>query len=100
MLKTLVAVRFQALISAFFRGRKKNQTVGAGRKILLGLIGVYLIAVYAGLFGLMFYGLCGPFKMMNLSALYFALAAFMSLTLSFAGSVFATQSQLYDANDN
>ena len=100
MLKTLVAVRFKALVSGLFKGRKKGSKIGAGKKILFALVGVYIVAVYAGLFGMMFYGLYGAFSAMGMMALYFALAAFLSLTLSFAGSVFATQSQLYDANDN
>ena len=100
MLKTLVAVRFKALVSGLFKGRKKGSKIGAGKKILFALLGVYIVGVYAALFGMMFYGLYGAFSAMDLMALYFALAAFLSLTLSFAGSVFATQSQLYDASDN
>lgn len=100
MLKTLVAVRFKALVSGLFKGRKQGKPMGVGKKILIGLLGVYIIAVYAALFGMMFYGLRDPFSAAKMMPLYWALAAFMSLTLGFAGSVFSTQSQLYDAKDN
>jgi len=100
MLKTLVAVRFKALVNGLFKGSRRGKKIGAGKKILFALVGVYVVAVYAALFGMMFYGLYGPFSAGRLMSLYWAVAAFMSLTLSFAGSVFATQSQLYDANDN
>ena len=100
MLKTLVAVRFKALVSGLFKGRKQGKPMGAGKKILIGLLGVYIVAVYAALFGMMFYGLRDPFSAAKMMPLYWALAAFMSLTLGFAGSVFSTQSQLYDAKDN
>jgi len=100
MLKTLVAVRFRALISGLFKSRRQSKKLGAGKKILIGLLGVYVVAVYAALFGMMFYGLYDPFSAVGMMPLYFAVMAFMALVLGFAGSVFATQSQLYDANDN
>ena len=100
MLKTLVAVRFRALVSGLFKSRKQGKKVGAGKKILFGFLGVYIVAVYAALFGMLFYGLYEPFIAGGLTPLYWSVAAFLSLVLGFAGSVFATQSQLYDANDN
>ncbi|MBQ8953472.1 MAG: hypothetical protein IJ048_05105 [Clostridia bacterium] len=100
MLKTLVAVRFRALVSGLFKSSKQGKRLGAGKKILFGILGVYIVAVYAMLFGMLFYGLYEPFSAGGLMNLYYAVAAFMSLTLGFAGSVFATQSQLYDAKDN
>ncbi|MBR3503057.1 MAG: hypothetical protein IKO07_02285 [Clostridia bacterium] len=100
MLKTLVAIRFRALVSALFKGRNAKKKIGAGKKILFGIVGLYVLAVYVMLFGMLFYGLYMPFDATGMMALYYAVAAFMALTLSFAGSVFTTQSQLYDANDN
>ena len=100
MLKTLVAVRFRALISSLFKSRVGQKKSGAGKKILWAILGVYILGVYLMLFGMMFYGLYEPFSTTGLTSLYYALGAFMALTLGFAGSVFATQSQLYDAKDN
>ena len=59
MLKTLVAVRFKALVSGLFKGRKQGKPMGAGKKILIGLLGVYIVAVYAALFFLPFLLACG-----------------------------------------
>ena len=100
MLKTLVDVRFRALISSLFKSRNTQKKSGVGKKILWVIVGIYVLAVYLALFGMMFYGLHMPFRTAGMMNLYYAVASFMALTLGFAGSVFATQSQLYDANDN
>ena len=99
MLKSLIALRFKALGASLIRG-KNGKPAGRGRMILYGFLFAYIIVVYGALFGMMFYQLCEPLYAEGMADLYYAIAAMMALTLSFVGSVFATQNQLYDANDN
>ena len=100
MLKALIAIRFKSFISGLFQGGKNGKKRSPFVKILLGLALVYIIIVYGALFGMTFFGLHAPFQAAGMMNLYWSVAAFIALTLGFAGSVFATQSQLYDAKDN
>ena len=95
MLKMLCAIRLRLFLGALTGGGKRRRGVGA----LYGFLLVYCVAVFGFLFGMLFRAL-RPLGEMGLEWLYFALAGILSTGLSFAGSVFMTQQQLYDAQDN
>jgi ABC-2 type transport system permease protein len=52
------------------------------------------------MFASLFYSIGKLFGGTELEWFYFALAGIISFALSFVGSVFATQTQIYDARDN
>ena len=95
MLKKLCAIRLRLFLEALAGSGKHRR----GMWILYGFLMVYCVAVFGGLFGLLFWSL-RPLAAAGLAWLYFALAGILATGLSFAGSVFMTQQQLYDAKDN
>ena len=100
MLKSLIALRLQALIASLNRQRKPGQPQTARRALVMGLLFVYVGGVYLWLFYQMFASLAEALFAQGQDALYYGIAAALALILGFAGSVFATESLLYEANDN
>jgi len=103
---SLVRIRIALL---FQSGKKTNNAASTGasktlgkipRIILIAILAIYCIAVFFGMFGVLFYSVGASFGDMGLEWFYFTLAAMFAFALSFIGSVFATQTQLYDAKDN
>ncbi len=102
MMKALLRLRFQALFAGLTRqsrqtGKKKS---GKGMIALFVILYLYVAVVLCGAMGLMFLTLAEPYHLLGLDWLYFAIAGSMGLGFSIIGSVFTTQSQLYDAKDN
>lgn len=101
MLKALVRVRFQSalesLLRAFGQGKKK---AGLGRKLLFGLLFVYLFATLSFAIGFLFHTLFVTLPPMGYQWLVFAQAYLTAFALSLVGSVFLTQAHLYEAKDN
>ena len=95
MLKKLCAIRLRLFLEALAGSGKHRR----GMWILYGFLMVYCVAVFGGLFGFLFWAL-RPLAEAGLAWLYFALAGILATGLAFAGSVFMTQQQLYDAQDN
>lgn len=95
MLKRLCAIRLRLLLDALTGSGRHRR----GMRVLYGFLLLYCVVVFGGLFGLLFWAL-RPLAEAGLSWLYFALAGILSAGLAFAGSVFMTQQQLYDAQDN
>lgn len=100
MLKVLLKVRIASMFSSLFRGSKKAQKRGIGFRVLVGLLAVYVVICLFGAFAMMFSVLCRPLCDSELTWLYFSLAGLMAALLSFIGSVFTAQSQIFDAKDN
>lgn len=100
MLKTLVLARVGTLFKPMFRGSNNGKKRGIGFKIVIAIFAIYLVGCFAVMFGSLFQSLVEPFSMANLEWLYFAFMGIMVITLCFFGTVFSTQSQLYDAKDN
>ncbi|MBQ8174878.1 MAG: hypothetical protein IJ009_05685 [Clostridia bacterium] len=105
-LRALLAVRLRALFAGMFTVRS-NKKKNVGKKpsvlliILLSVLLLYVGVVFAILFGSLLFML-----MLSLRAagqdlsFYFAAAAALTVLLCVFGSVFATQSELYNAKDN
>ncbi|HIT34743.1 MAG TPA: hypothetical protein IAC31_09000 [Candidatus Faecousia intestinigallinarum] len=101
MIKSLLGVRFRALFAGLTaQNRKKKQKTSKGMLVLFGILYIYVIIVIGGLMGFTFFSLATPYHAMGLDWLYFAMAGLMGLAMAVLGSVFTTQSQLYDAKDN
>lgn len=103
---SLVKIRISLL---FFSGKKTNRSsaltpqkaLGKIPKIILiSVLVIYCLAVFLGMFGALFYSVGAIFGGTELEWFYFSLAGIISFALSFVGSVFATQTQIYDARDN
>lgn len=100
MFKALLKTRLKSMYAGMFRSSRKKKQQGLGMKILIGILTVYLVAVFGGLFAMMFMALCAGLAPAGLSWLYFSVAGIIAVVLSFVGSVMAAQSQLFEAKDN
>ena len=96
----LLKIRLISFVSAMTKGSRKKRARGIGFKILIGILAVYILVVFFGLFGMLFSQLQGPFFANGLGWLYFALMGLIAAMLCFVGSVFATQTQIFEARDN
>lgn len=93
----------RGMTSGMFKGNKggnASKQRGAGFKLLMALVVVYVIGMFAFMFGTMFSIFAEPFALAGLNWLYFALAGAMGFMLSFIGSVFMAQMQLFESKDN
>ena len=99
MLKALIRVRFASLFSSMFRTKKTETTMSTGKKVLFGILWLYVIAVLLFVFGALFLAFT-PMLSTEMSWFYFAFAGLAAFCFSFIGSIFVTQSQLFDATDN
>ena len=100
MMKALIKkqiLEMLSFLSGSGRGKKRRSKGGLA---LYALLLVYVVAVFGFLFYQMMGVLCTPLINSGLSWLYFALAGTMATALGVFGSVFAAQSQLYEAKDN
>ncbi len=100
MMKSLLRLRFRALFAGVAAKGRKKKKVSKGVIALYCLLFLYLIVAAFGMMGMLFRSLAGPYHIMGLDWLYFAIACLMGLGFGIMGSVFSTQSQLYDAKDN
>lgn len=105
MLKQLVLIRLSAFWDSMLRGRNKtnaksSKAAGAGKKLLIGVFALYIIASFGLSVGMMFKQMADQLVPMNLGWIYFLYLAITVLLFNFTGSIFAVYSQLYDAKDN
>jgi ABC-2 type transport system permease protein len=98
MFKALLISRMRAFLAYFLRRGKKKKS--AGMTVLLAILFIYVIGCFGMMFGMLFSQLCEPFHMLGLDWLYFGIASILSLALMFIGSIFMTQAQLFEAQDN
>ena len=95
MFFSLLRIRFWSLFS---QGSRKGASTRRG--ILLAALYLYLIGCIGLLFYMLFSAICVPFAEMGLDWFYFTLAGLMGFAFSFVGTIFFSQSQLYEARDN
>lgn len=100
MIGKLLSIRFRALFAGMTAQARKRNKRSIGMVILFTVLYLYVFAVALGMMSLLFYSLAEPYHMLGQDPLYFAMAALMGLGFSVIGSVFTTQSQLYEAKDN
>ncbi len=102
MLKVLIKSRFQSLFYSMFKANKKKKVRSTSllKGIGIGVLAIYVIGSIMFALGSLFYTLCEPMIEYDLTWLYFAMVGIVAFGLCFIGSVFTTQTQLYDAKDN
>lgn len=105
-LRALLGVRLRALFAGMFtvQSRKKKKTNKKPSVLLIVLLSILLLYVFA-VFAVLFGSLFTVLAISLLSAgqdlsFFFAAAGAMTVLLCVFGSVFATQSELYNAKDN
>lgn len=98
MLKTLLKVRLRGMLDSMTSRRfgKRSKAM----QVLMAVLFVYCGVVFLGMFGGMFYLMREPFTMIGMGWLYYGIAGVLSSALCFVGSVFFTQSVLFEARDN
>lgn len=97
--KALLKSRFMALSSYMFR-HSKTKKKSPLMKVGIVLLALYVIGAVFAMFGYFFLQICEPFHQIGIDWLYFAMAGIMAMVLMFIGSVFMTQTQIYEAKDN
>lgn len=100
MLKALISTRLLALLSYLVRGSVKKKKHSLAMKIAIAALVIYVIGCLFMMFGFLFMEICIPFHEMGIDWFYFGMAAITAAGLMFIGSVFTTQTQLYEARDN
>lgn len=101
---TLTKIRLSQLLSSMLgiNGKKdisaKKNSVG--KKILMAVLWTYVIIVFFAIFFVMFVGMAPSYNSLGLDWLYFTMYGIISFALMFIGSVFVTETQLFEAKDN
>lgn len=99
MFKALMKKQMLGIFAGLSRG--KNGQARSRRSLLLyAVLMIYVVGVFGWLFYNLMSMLCAPLISAGLEWLYFSLAGLIAAALGVFGSVFATQSQLYEAKDN
>ena len=94
-MKLLIGIRMKAMFAAMKKSFGGKKGMGA----LIAVCMVFLLfSVEAMLFGA--WNLLGAFLETDFAWLYFALAGLLAFALGIFGTVFTTQSQMYQAKDN
>lgn len=104
MLKILLKTRLQMLLNGMSGKRRTNragrESTGKGGLIVLAILLPFVFLIYLYML-LSFFRLTAEVTAsVGLQWLHYALAAGVAVLLSVFGSVFSTQSQLFDAKDN
>ena len=98
MMKTLIKVKLLGLFKGYIQNKKTKQS--KSRTILMALLFVYVGIVSLAMFYGFFSTIVEPMRQMNLDWLYFAIVAILAFMMSFVGSVFVCEHELYEAKDN
>jgi ABC-2 type transport system permease protein len=100
MIRTLLLLNLKALFSGMFKrsrqGKKRSMVV----TVLIALLVIYVVAVFFGMSGFMFFQICNPLFQADLGWLYFSLMGITVFALCFVSTIFAAQSQIFSAKDN
>ena len=97
MLKSLIKISITSIFSNIFSSEKKRSKT---KKVLFGLLGVYVVFAVFIMFANLFYTIAPQFILMDYQWLYFALAAILVTLISVFGSFTISQSLLYNSKDN
>ena len=97
MLKILMKLRFLEILNQMQGGKKKNKKTN-----IFGVNTLYIVVFLSVgfLFSQIFHSISVPYHIMGLDWLYFAFSGIVVFTVCFIGSIFLTQKQIYEANDN
>ncbi len=97
---TLLKLNLRALFARLIKRSNKTDKRGPVVKVLIILFAIYIISSFFFMFGTMFYQMIGPLYADGYGWLYFAIMGITVFALCFVGSIFAAQTQLFNAKDN
>ena len=100
MFKALLKVRLLSLWQSIISRSKRKESPGKIKIFLYILLAVYIVICVFAWVGTLFVGITKPLVNIGMSWLVMALAALMCVAISFIGSIFMTQHQIYEAKDN
>ena len=101
MLKHLVAVRLASLKASFMqKSMRRDGRHGKGMRILFGFLFAYLGVCLLVMVGAMCSALAPVLAQSGLAWVYHGLIGMSVVGFCFVGSVFLTQSQLFESRDN
>lgn len=100
MLKTLILIRLRALFASFFTLGQNKKRRSPLAKVGIAVLAVYVVAVLLASVSMLFLSLAKGFCGTEYDWLYFAMASLIAVLFCFIGSVFVTQSTLFEAKDN
>lgn len=100
MFKALLMTRLMSLRESVFGRARKRAGHSKLKIILIALLAIYVVAAIFFSVGMMFYMIAKPLIFAGLSWLVLGIAAMMSIVLSFIGSIFTAEKQLFEAKDN
>ena len=78
----------------------KKEKSGKGKMASYIFLIIFLVVIVGGLFATIFWQIGRPFIALGLGWLYFAMMGIFVFLLCFVGSVFVTQTQIYESKDN
>lgn len=96
MFWTLLKIKMRSL----FHGNKQKKPTKAGVKVLIGLLIAYVLVIFIGMFAGMFYMAAEMLSGTGSEWLYFALVAVVMFMLGVITTVYAAQTQVFEAKDN
>ena len=100
MLRALIKKQTLEIMSFLFKSGKTGKMRSKGSAALYALLMLYVVGVFGWMFWVAASTLCAPFVQLSLDWLYFCVMALTATVMGVFFSVFATQSQLYEAKDN
>ena len=100
MTKTLLKKQFKELYAAYFRSGNSKKKNSKALPVVYALLMLYVAGFLFFFFYNMMESLCAPLFSAGMGWLYFALAGIIGMMLAVFGSIFVTQSMLFDAKDN
>ena len=100
MFKSLLVTQLRGLLASMFTRMQANKSAGTGKKILIGLLAVYVVGMMLFSFGGSLFGVALVVAGTPQAYLIPLFGGGMAILLSVIGSVFAAEHQIFRAKDN
>lgn len=81
-------------------GKKDKYKKNIGFKVFIGIVVAYAALCFVGMFGFYFMQLAENFVEQEVGFAYFSMVAVVMVAIGFVTTVFAAQSQIFEAKDN
>lgn len=81
-------------------GKKDKYKKNIGFKVFIGIVVAYAALCFVGMFGFYFIQLAENFVEQEVGFAYFSMVAVVMVAIGFVTTVFAAQSQIFEAKDN
>lgn len=100
MTKTLLKKQLRELFAVYFRSGNSKKKQSKALPVVYTLLMIYVAGFIFFFMYNMMNSLCAPLFSAGMGWLYFAIAGIIGMMLAVFGSIFVTQSMLFDAKDN